>query len=79
MTIPWDVPLPSNSHRQDYEPFLVGNPYKSYKPSFVTVTGRMDNPYIYIPQYLVSEKWWWINHGSLESVVNSPKKADDGG
>ena len=30
-SISWVVPLPSNSDHQDYEPFLVGNPYK---PSF---------------------------------------------
>ena len=30
------LPPPSNSHHLDYEPFLVGNPYK---PSFATVTG----------------------------------------
>ncbi len=34
--IAWMWPPPSNSHHQDYETFLVGDPYK---PSFATVTG----------------------------------------
>ena len=34
-------PTQDSSHHQDDIPFLVGNPYK---PSFVTVTGRGDNP-----------------------------------
>ena len=34
--ISWVVPPPSNSHHQDYEPFLVGNPYK---PSFPLLLG----------------------------------------
>ena len=34
-------PSQDSSHHQDYEPFLVGDPYK---PSFATVTGRGDNP-----------------------------------
>ena len=42
MIITWvGTTLPSKSHHQDYEPFLVGDPYK---PSFATVTGRGDNP-----------------------------------
>ena len=32
----WVAPPPSNSHHQDYEPFLVGNPYK---PSFPLLLG----------------------------------------
>ena len=34
-------PSQDTSHHQDYETFLVGDPYK---PSFATVTGRGDNP-----------------------------------
>ena len=34
-------PSQDSSHHQDYETFLVGDPYK---PSFATVTGRGDNP-----------------------------------
>ncbi len=40
----WDLGYPpsqDSSHHKDYEPFLVGNPYKS---SFATVTGKGDNP-----------------------------------
>ena len=34
-------PPHSNSDHQDYEPFLIGNPYK---PSFTTVTMRGPHP-----------------------------------
>ena len=50
-----DNPLPRMlpRHHQDYEPFLVGDPY--YKPSFATVTGRGDNP-------RNTSKKWMENH-----------------
>ena len=35
------APSQDSSHHQDYEPFLVGDPYK---PSFPTVTGRGPHP-----------------------------------
>ena len=40
-TIYWVWPPPSKSHHQDYEPFLVGDPYK---PSFHAVTVRGPHP-----------------------------------
>ena len=45
--ITWVVPLPSNSHHQDWYVFRIGDPYK---PSFATGTVRGDTPiynYIY--------------------------------
>ena len=35
------APSQDASHHQDYEPVLIGNPYK---PSFATVTGRGPHP-----------------------------------
>ena len=41
ITIPWVVPLPSNSHHQDHYIFTRES---QPKPSFATVIGRGDNP-----------------------------------
>ena len=37
----WVIPLPSNSHHQDYSIFSRES---QAKPSFATVTGKGDNP-----------------------------------
>ena len=37
-------PTQDSSDHQDYEPFLIGDPYK---PSFVTITGRGVRPKLY--------------------------------
>ena len=47
-------PSQDASHHEDYEPFLVGDPYK---PSFATVTGRGDNPK-YSDHEIVHQKYF---------------------
>ena len=53
MMIGWVVPLPNNSHHQDFT-FFVGD---SYKPSFATVTGRGDNP---------NDWYFWLIYNPLK-------------
>ena len=61
-----------NRHHQDYEPFLVGNPYK---PLFVTVTGRrVDRRYkTYHMEVLKKRAVNSVNKSKVRTIVGFPE------